>query len=137
MLADMRSVWKPAGAALAAPALALLLAAAACGGGSGAGSPTPEPGEKQSSTAAIVAYVTGGRLGRAYAMAEPAGCDASRDALQARGKVCIYFATGDFSDTEGTIEVLRLGEGERWELRLELQGDLSWRVTGASRLAGE
>lgn len=122
--------------------MALVLLAAACSdGGSGAGSPeppTPEPGEKQSSTAAIVEYVTGGGLdGRGYQMSDPLGCEATTDSLEARGKVCIYFGTGSFADTSGTIEVIRKGEGERWELTLELQEDLSWRVTGARQLAGE
>lgn len=121
--------------------VAVALLAAACGGSgspSASPQPTPEPGEKQSSTAAIVDYVTGGGLdGRAYQMSDPLGCEATEDSLEARGKVCIYFSTGEFEDTSGTIEVIRKGEAERWELTLELREDLSWRVTGAEQLAGE
>ena len=127
------------GAALAALALALLIATACSGDGrSPSASPTPKPGEKQSSVSGVVTFVAEKGLdGGTYELTDPLNCEAivqPADVEGAQGKVCVSFASGQFSSDKGIIEVRVFGREESWELTLELRPDLSWLVTGARRV---
>jgi hypothetical protein len=122
-------------AALAALVLALLIAAACGGGRSPSASPTTKPGEKQSSVSGVVTFVAEKGLdGRRYELTDPLNCEAIVEPAEvedAQGKVCVSFASGQFSSDKGAIEVRVFGTEESWELTLELRPDLSWLVTGA------
>jgi len=125
-------------AAFAALPLAVVVAAACGGGRPPSASPTPLPGEKQSAESGVVKFVAQKGLdGRAYELSDPLNCEEiveTADVGDARGKVCISFASGTFSAGEGAIEVRVFGTDKRWELTLELQQDLSWLVTDAMRV---
>jgi hypothetical protein len=85
----------------------------------------------------VTAYVQGTGLGgEPLEMADPVNCNAFFDpsvdpeVLESNeGKVCIDFFAGEFTESEGVLQVLIVGAGRAWNLTMALE-DLAWHVTG-------